>query len=142
MKILFAFALNNEGVFENKHFGEAEKYSIYWSDNSEIKLKETILNPHKTMDEGQEHGLKNKGTAIISLLKEKNVNVLVSKKFGKNIKMVNQHFIPVTISEEDPSQVTEILQNNIKWIKEELHNKKSDFMLFRIKTGVLKLEVK
>jgi predicted Fe-Mo cluster-binding NifX family protein len=142
MKIQFAFALNKEGVFENKHFGEADNYAISTYNEHAIILTEIIPNPFKSMNGRQEHGLKEKGTAIISLLKEKNVKVLVSKQFGANIKMVNRHFIPVIISKENPSQVSEILAKNIKWLKDELNNRKSNYMLFKINTGALKLEVK
>ena len=142
MKIQFAYALNKEGIFENNHFGKADNYAIYTYNENAIILNEILPNPFKSMDDKQEHGLKEKGTAIISLLKEKNVKVLVSKQFGANIKMVNGHFIPVIISKEHPSQVSEILTKNIKWLKDELNNRKSDYMLFKINNGALKLKVK
>jgi predicted Fe-Mo cluster-binding NifX family protein len=137
MKITFAFAVNNQGLFENNHFGEAENFAIYTSSENELKLSEILPNPMKNKEE-DEHGLKSKALYIISILKSKDVNVLVSKQFGKNIKIVNQHFIPVIIHEENPEQITTIISRNINWLKDELKNRDSDYMLFRIKTGILK----
>jgi predicted Fe-Mo cluster-binding NifX family protein len=137
MKITFAFAVNNQGLFENNHFGEAENFAIYTSSENELQLSEILPNPMKNKEE-DEHGLKSKALYIISILKSKDVNVLVSKQFGKNIKIVNQHFIPVIIHEENPEQITTIISRNINWLKDELKNRDSDYMLFRIKTGILK----
>ncbi|NCB08326.1 MAG: hypothetical protein EOM73_09205 [Bacteroidia bacterium] len=141
MKINFAFALNDEKMFEKKHFGEAEHYAIYSYEKGKLILIETLPNSFISLDEGKVHGSKEKGLAIISFLKEKEVMVLVSKQFGKNIKMVSQHFIPVIIDEDQPEQVVEIIVRNIKWIKDELKNRNTGYMLFRIKTGILKTVV-
>ena len=83
-----------------------------------------------------------KGNAIISFLDEKGVSVLVSKQFGRNINMVNQHYIPVIIDEEKPEKVLEILQKNMDWFKDELTNRSENYMLFLIKNGILKIHVK
>ncbi len=122
MKITFAFALNNENVFEKKHFGETDKFAIYRFENKELAFVEELPNTFKWMDEVHEHGSKKKGNAIISFLKEKGVSVLVSKQFGRNIKMVNQHFVPVIIAEDEPINVIEILQKQMNWFKDELQN--------------------
>ena len=138
MKITFAFAVNNQGLFEKNHFGEAENFAIYAFSGNELRLTEILPNTVKYENGEVKHGLKSKALQIISILKEKDVNILVSKQFGKNISIINQHFIPVIIHEENTEQVKEILGKNILWLKDELKNRKSDFMLFRIKTGVLK----
>jgi len=142
MKITFALALNNEGVFEKKHFGDTDRFAIYQFENHELTFKEEVLNTFKSMDEVQEHGSKKKGNAIISFLKEKGVSVLVSKQFGRNIKMVNQHFVPVIIAEDEPSHAVEVLQKHMNWFKDELQNRKTNYMLFHIKNGILKMHVK
>ena len=59
------------------------------------------------------------GDAIIKLLKGKDVNVLVSMQFGKNIKMVNEYFIPVIIYSETPEDTVNILNKHLHWIKDE-----------------------
>lgn len=141
MKTTFALALNKEGVFEKKHFGDSDKFAIYNFENKKLSLQEVLPNTFKSMDEVVEHGSKKKGDAIISFLKEKGVRVLVSKQFGKNIKMVNQHFIPVIIAEDNSEQAIGILFKHMKWFKDELKNRQTNFMLFRINNGILKSPV-
>ena len=142
MNIKFAFAVNNNGLFQKKHFGDAEKYFIYQLKENEINFEQEIVNSSKNVDENGKHGSKKKGQAIIALLKEKNVNVLVSPQFGKNIKLINEHFIPVIVSEENPDSIIGILLKHIKHINEELANKSGEYVLFNIKNGVMKPAIK
>jgi predicted Fe-Mo cluster-binding NifX family protein len=142
MKIIFALALNNNGIFEKRHFGDTDKFAIYSFENNELNFREEVKNTFKTMDEALQHGSKNKGNAIVAFLKEKGVSVLVSKQFGKNLKMINQHFIPVIISEDSTEQALHILLKHIGWFKDELKNRNTDYMLFYIKNGILKMNVK
>ncbi|MCF6358380.1 MAG: hypothetical protein L3J54_11295 [Draconibacterium sp.] len=137
MNITFALALNEEGVFERRHFGDTDKFAIYKFGDGELTFIEEWPNTFKDMDEVHEHGSKKKGNAIISFLKEKGVSVLVSKQFGRNIKMVNQHFVPVIIAEDEPEQVLSILHKKVNWFKDELKNRETDYMLFHIKNGIL-----
>ena len=141
MKIKFAFALNNEEMFEKTHFGEAENFTFYMFNPDKFIRDETFQNPYKSKRTNEDHGSFSKGQAIISFLKEHKVNAIVSHQFGKNIKMVNKHFIPIIIEEENPKQVLKILRNNMEWFKDELGNKNTNFMLFKIKKGVLKSAV-
>lgn len=142
MKINFALALNHDNVFEKKHFGEAEKFAVYSFTDKKPEFREELTNHFISAEEKFEHGSKEKANAIISVLKEKEVSVLVSKQFGRNLKMVSQHFVPVIIAEDNPEQVIEILLKHMNWFKDELKNRESDFMLFRIKNGILKMQVK
>ena len=77
----------------------------------------------------------------IKFLKEKDVNVLVSTRFGKNINLVNKHFIPVKISLEQQDEIIDILNKHLHWIKDEWDNKSSGFKLFTIKSGILKSSI-
>ncbi|MCD6355617.1 MAG: NifB/NifX family molybdenum-iron cluster-binding protein [Prolixibacteraceae bacterium] len=142
MKLIFAFALNDDGIFESKHFGDSDKFALFREDKDNIVFQEEVANTFKTIDEEQLHGSLKKGNAIISFLKEKNVDVLVSRQFGKNIKMVNKHFVPVVIQKDLPEEVLKILKKHKSWIKDELKNRKTDHMLFYIKNGVLKMHIK
>lgn len=141
MKITFALALNEDGFFEKKHFGDSDKFAIYTYKNNELLFNDEFRNTFKSMDEVQEHGSKMKGNAIISFLNEKGVSVLVSKQFGQNIKMVNQHFVPVIIDEEKPEMVLEILHEHMDWFKDELTSRSENHMLFQIKNGIIKMQV-
>jgi len=142
MNLKFAFAVNKENQFDKRYFGDAYKYLIYEQVDDEIMLIGEEINNFKLFDEEHEHGSKKKGDAIIKLLKEKEVNVLVSMQFGKNIKMVNEYFIPVIIHSEKPEDAIEILNKHLHWIKDEWGKNKSNFKLFTIKAGILKSSIK
>ncbi len=139
-KIVFAFALNNENIFTKKYFGEADKFVFYEFSDGELKVREELTNPF--ISTLMEVNINDKRDKIVSLLKSKDVSVLVSRQFSKNLRLVTDDFIPVLIEKENPEQVVEILNKNMKWIKDELKNRKSAHMLFRINTGVLKLAIK
>ena len=138
MNIKFAFAVNHSNILEPKHFGEADKYLIYQYKNETLVKEQEIENKYKNLDEEVEHGSKKKGQAIINMLKKQNVSVLVTLQFGKNIRMINKHFIPVIINENTPEKVLEILQKHIKWIIDEINNKPKNYKLFTIKNSVMK----
>ena len=138
MNIKFAFAVNHSNVFEPKHFGDADKYVIYEYQNESLILSQEIENKYKNLDEEVEHGSKKKGQSIINMLKEHKVAILVSRQFGKNIRMINQHFIPVIIKEDSPETVLEILQKHINWIIDEISNKPKEYKLFTIKNSIMK----
>ena len=142
MNLCFAFAVSEVNQFEKKHFGDADKYLIYKQDGDEIKLVSDEINIYKSLDEEVEHGSKKKGEAIIKFLKEKNVNILVSRQFGKSINRVNNHFIPVKISVDQPDEVLDVLDKNLHWISDELDNNTNEYKLFIIKSGILKMPVK
>lgn len=142
MKIKFALAVNNDGLFQKKHFGDAEKYFIYQLAENKISFEQEVSNSFKNLDEKIQHGSKKKGHSIIALLKGKEVNVLVSPQFGKNVKLINAHFIPVIVSEEKPDFIIETLFKYISDIKEELKNNSGEYMIFRIKDGIMKPAIK
>ena len=138
MNLRFAFAVNNNGDFQKKHFGDAEKYIIYEHDSKKLVIIDEIENTKRDIDEETEHGSKRKGNEIIEYLKSFDVKVLVSMQFGKNIKMVNKHFIPVIVSNNKLNEVINIIEKNVHWINDEAKNKKSDYMIFRINNGIFK----
>ena len=141
MKLRFAFAVNNENRFVKKHFGDADRYLIYTLESGKMILSSEEINDFKPVDEEHEHGSKRKGNAIIRFLKEKDVNVLVSTLFGKNINLVNKHFIPVKISLDQQDDIIDILIKHQHWIKDEWDNNSSGFKLFTIKSGILKSSI-
>lgn len=142
MKLKYAFAVNQFNDFEPKHFGDADKFIIYeWVDH-ELKLVQEQPNIFKDMDEGQTHGLPKKGEAVINLFKGLNINVLVSKQFGKNIQMINRYFIPVIVPEVSMEEAIQIITKHKKWIEDEHRNRPAEFKLFIIKNGILKTKIK
>jgi len=143
MDLKFAFALNKDNTFEKKHFGDTEKFAIYEVDTDKIVLIKEIDNPFYSIDEETEHGSKLKAESIIKYLKDDGVNVLVSMQFGKNIKRINSHFIPIIIYSQKTKEVIEVINKHLHWINNELNNSKKDaYSLFTIKSGILKSKIK
>lgn len=140
--IVFAFALSKKNLFTNSFFGDADKFVIYKFTDEGLKLVEEIPNLLKKDKNGKLIDINDKRDQIISLLLSKNVSVMVSKQFSQHLRKVSDDFIPVLIEKENPEHVVEILNKNIAWIKDELKNRKSDYMLFRIKKGILKSAIK
>ncbi|MBN1926615.1 MAG: hypothetical protein JW798_12345 [Prolixibacteraceae bacterium] len=138
----FAFAVDHSCNFQAKHFGDADQYMIYEKNADDLKFVRSETNKFKNIDEEHEHGSAKKGNAIIDFLKSKGVNVLVSRQFGRNIKMVNRHFIPIIIYTETPNEVLPILTKHMKWINDEIENKPAEYKLFIIKNGIMKTSIK
>jgi predicted Fe-Mo cluster-binding NifX family protein len=140
--IQFAFAVNHSGLFEPKHFSNAEKYLIYeWTDNDFKFIKEEI-NKFSDFDETILDGLSNKGMACVNVLEKSDVKILVSRQFGQNIHMVSKLFIPVIVNSETPDEVISILRKHIRWIENELNSNPDEFMLFSISKGILKRKIR
>lgn len=135
-------AVDHSQRFQSTHFGDADQYLIYEWNKNETVFVDTVKNSFKTYDEEVEHGSQKKGQAIIDLLKSKGVNVLVSKQFGRNIRMVNKHFIPVIIYIESPIEVLPILNKHMRWIEDEIEINPPEHKLFTIKNGVMKTAIK
>ena len=129
----FAFAVNNSNSFESTHFGDADKYMIYELVGDDFKFISEHINEFKTMDEESQHGSRKKGNTIISYLKDIGVKILVSKQFGKNVKMINQHFIPVVVYEDSVDVAIPILLDNTVLLDKELNNFESTYNLYAIK---------
>ncbi len=142
MNLKFAFAIDKNRKFLNEHFGEADKYLIYEEKEGILVLISEELNSHKNDDESHEHGLKKKGNALSSMLKDKQVNVLVAKQFGRNLNIVSRHFIPVLISSDQPAEAIDTLQKYLHWLKDEWKKEPEQYMLFTMKSGILKSAVK
>ena len=131
--IIFAFAVNDQDEFEKRHFGDSDKFLIYeWNEENiaSIKIEE---NKFKDLDETHIHGSRKKGSAIIKFLKNKGVNALVSKQFGRNIKMINQHFIPVITSTNHVDDVVKLLPAHIKHIANEIQNQPENYKLIDLR---------
>jgi predicted Fe-Mo cluster-binding NifX family protein len=137
MDLVFAFALNNDNQFEDCHFGDSHKFAIYHQNGDKIEFSTEVENIYRN----GKHGDNQKGNSIIKYLEELNVNILVSREFGRNIVMVNKHFIPVIISKESPEEVIKVLQDKLHWILDEWNSSSSDYKLFRITSSVLKLRI-
>ena len=125
MALRFAFAVNRNNEFEDRHFGDSEQFAVYEWDGEKFSHLETISNTLKEDDDHHHHhhGDNNKGKGITKLLKEKGVKVLVSKQFGRNIKIINQKFVPVIAASANIDEVQKILPQHIPAITENIQSK-------------------
>ncbi len=137
-----AFALSQGGTFDKKHFGDADTYQIYELKDGLFALAHEEANPTTSFEDSEKHGNKEKAKQIIKFLKNKQVDVLVSKQFGTNIKFIARHFIPVKISKDTPERVKESLLKHQHWIQEEIDNQPEAYKLFVLGKGVLKATIK
>jgi predicted Fe-Mo cluster-binding NifX family protein len=140
--IRFACAVNHDGLFEAKHFGNADKYLIYEWNNSEFNFIKEVKNSFNGFDDIKLNGLSTKNMACINLLEQADVKILVSRQFGQNIQMVNKLFIPVIVNSETPDEVISILRKHIRWIEDELNSNPDEFKLFSISKGILKTKIR
>jgi predicted Fe-Mo cluster-binding NifX family protein len=122
-KIRFAFALNEHDEFENEHFGDTARFSLFdWTGDS-FKHSGEIEN-HLTEDNHDHnlhaHGDRKKGQKIIQLLKQHHVQALVSRQFGKNIEQVRRHFLIVVTRANNKKITQELLTQNMETIRNSL----------------------
>ncbi len=98
MKFKVAFATDNGKTFMSRHFGDADFYDIYEIDGNKANFIKRIDN---TVDEEEEvHADPKKAKGISKLLLNENVNVVVSKIFGPNIKRIKKKFVCIVVRDE------------------------------------------
>jgi len=137
MELKIAFALNAEETFEKRHFGDANQYHIYVLKDKVFQLESKEANIFKTIA----HEQKSKADQIIHFLKCRGVSVVVSSQFGRNIKYIVSHFIPVVIRKESPEEVKKILLKHIRWVEEEMDRHPDRYKMFTVDNGILKTKV-
>jgi len=140
MNLKFAFAVNSHNTFEKRHFGEADKFLIFESKDNNLLLINELENIYKDFDE-QKYGLPKKGVVISKYLLNHGVKVIVSQQFGRNIKEINKYFIPIVVYFETIESVIKALSEKLQWINEELNKTTCEYKLFKIKSGILKINV-
>ena len=138
MVLRFAFAVNNQNLFEDRFFGEADKFIIYQVVSGQLEQIYEVINDNKSRLKRNNSNNNEKVDILIKHLLEHDIKVIVSKQFGENIRIVNEYFIPVIISSESPEEAVKIINNHLHWIKDELNNFSSGYKLFTIKSGILK----
>jgi hypothetical protein len=139
--VRIAFAVNANNFFEEKHFSKSNTFLIYEWGKKELALTEMKINSFITDDEGPDGILSDNCNSITDLLNKLDVKVLVSRKFGKSVQMVNHLFIPVIVNSETPAEVVSILKKHFRWIEEELNSKPDEYKLFTIRGGILKTAI-
>ena len=111
MKIITAFATDDGKSFIKRHFGDAYYYDIYEISASEAKFIKRIKN---TTDEDQDiHADTKKAKGVTVLLKNENVQVVVSKIYGPNIKRIRKIFVCILMNNKKISDSIKTIQKNI-----------------------------
>ena len=113
-----AFATGDGESFTNRHFGDNDYYDIYDITTSESKFIKRINNTTTTIEE-KTHTDPGKAMGITSLLKKENVQVVVSKVYGPNIKRIRKHFVCILINSNSISNSLNIIMENSKVILDE-----------------------
>jgi predicted Fe-Mo cluster-binding NifX family protein len=117
VKFKVAFATDNGKTFMSRHFGDADFYDIYEIDGNKANFIKRIDN---TVDEEEEvHADPKKAKGISKLLLNENVNVVVSKIFGPNIKRIKKKFVCIVVRDEKIDESMEKICNNINKIYNE-----------------------
>ncbi len=124
--ITTAFATDNGKSFTNKHFGDADYYMIYEISLSDAKFIKKISNTTEDDDE-EIHADPKKAKSVAKMLKNENVNVVISKIYGPNIKRIKKKFVCILMNNKDISECPKIIQKNIniiinEWNKGEIRN--------------------
>lgn len=100
MELITAFATDDGKLFMDRHFGDAKYFDIYRISSNDTELIKRIDNT--TEEENKEiHADPNKAKGISELLKKENVQVVVSKFFGPNIKKIKKNFVCIIMSKKN-----------------------------------------
>ena len=117
MEFKIAFATDNGKNFIDRHFGDAHQYDIYKIEHDSFEFIKSLSN---TVDEKEEvHADPNKAKGISGLLKKENVQIVVSRVFGPNIKRIKKNFVCIITGVSDIENSFKTIHDNIGIIAEE-----------------------
>lgn len=121
-ELIFAIGTDDEKTIKfDDHVGMSNYYLIYQYSNGELFFKEKRENIKYEEDERLIHGDPEKAKKVGAVLK--NVDIIVGKIIGPNIKRMNNKFVPVVIRESSIEKALEIIKENINEIVEEKNKK-------------------
>ena len=116
-KLKVAFATDDGKTFMDRHFGDAEYYHVYEIDENNSELINIIKNT--TEEEEDIHADPKKAGSIAKLLKQENVQIVVSKIFGPNIKRIKKKFVCILMKQNSIENGVDIIKSNFLTIAEE-----------------------
>lgn len=108
-KLKVAFATDNGKTFMGRHFGDADYYHIYEIDENNSELINIIKN---TTEEEDIHADPKKAGSIAKLLKQENVQIVVSKIFGPNIKRIKKKFVCILMKQNSIENGIDVIKTN------------------------------
>ncbi len=106
MEFIVACATDDKVNFMDEHFGDAEYYCIYKLNSNGYELIETIDN---TTEEEEMHADPKKAKNITQMLKNKNVNVVMTRVFGGNVNRITKKFVSILAKKETLKEELDIL---------------------------------
>ena len=113
MAIKVAFATDDGKTFMDRHFGDA--YEITEKDSEFIKrIKNTTEEDNESI-----HADPEKAKGVAGLFKGENIQVVVSKVFGPNIKRIKKKFVCVLMNDNSISKSIKNIQETIHIIDKE-----------------------
>ena len=121
-----AFASDNGKTYIERHFGDSNYYYIYKISESETTFIKKISNTTEEDDE-EIHADPKKAKGVTQMLKEENIEVVVSKIFGPNIKRIKKKFVCILMNDDDISDSIKTVQQKFdiilnEWNKAENRN--------------------
>jgi len=114
MEFILACATDDKVNFMDEHFGDAEYYCIYKLNSNGYELIETIDN---TTEEEEMHADPKKAKSITGMLKNKNVNVVMTRVFGGNVNRITKQFVSVLAKKETLVEALDILVEKTELLK-------------------------
>jgi len=115
-----ACASDNGVDFSDSHFGDAAYYKIYTLGPDGYEHVEDMDNRTVEWEESRTpHGDPVKAKHVMMLLKDKNVQVVVNRRFGPNIARIKIRFLPVIVKEAAVEQAMERLKTRYSELVEE-----------------------
>lgn len=117
--MIVAFATDCGEKLISKHFGDAEFYNVYEINKQEITFLKKIMNSTEEEDE-EIHADPKKAGGIAKILKDEQVEVVISKVFGPNIKRIKKKFVCILVKKMVIKDNFESIQSNLDKIEEEL----------------------
>ena len=112
---------DNKIIKPDDHIGMSKFFQVWKYSKGELSFVETRKNVKYKEDETRIHGDLGKAKATASALT--NIDVLVGKMMGPNIKRLKGKFVCAIIRESEIKKATEIIKENINEIIEEKNEK-------------------
>ncbi len=112
---IVAFATDNGKHFIDRHSGDAKYYDLYQINSSSANFIKRIEN---NTGKEERHADPVKAKGISELLKKEGVQVMVSKRFGPNIKRIKSKFVCVMMNDPEIETSLKNLQQKLRHIQE------------------------
>lgn len=122
MKLIIACATDDGRTYISRHFGDADYYALYQLEGNTCTFLRKIPN---TSIKEEKHADPEKAKSVTVILKEEQVQVVISKEFGPNISRIKQHFVPVIVKVETLEAGFEKVREHIESIAAELEKGKA-----------------